>query len=323
MATPLTADHILAALRNEGVDVAEHPGWRTHNRDAATGKTFGPVNGAVIHHTAGTNSLELCYNGRSDLPGPLCHTHLAKTGVATMVGWGRTNHAGTFAQNAVDAVVAESSVHPAPAVAEPVDGNDKFYGLEIENLGDGKDPYPAVQYDTAVRWAAAICRAHGWSADSVIGHKEGTRRKTDPSFSMTAFRASVNAALALPAGVWGNEGEDMATDLTSAAINAVADAVWAKQLPDGDGDTTTTTSGGAQIGQLGVKAVREEAKVDALAVSAADLTGKVDALAVATATLSSQVAAVAADVEAISVGGVDLDALAAKVADLLATRLAN
>lgn len=299
MATPLTADQILTALQAEGVTVAEHPGWRTHNRDTDTGKTFGPVNGAVIHHTAGTNSLELCYNGRSDLPGPLCHTHLAKTGIATMVGCGRTNHAGTFAQNAVNAVVAESSVHPAPDVAEPVDGNDKFYGLEIENLGNGTDPYPEVQYVQAVKWATGICRAHGWSADSVIGHKEGTRRKTDPSFSMNTFRADVQSALALPAGVWPNQQEeDMA--LTTDDITAVVDGVWAKQLGDSDG--VGTTSAGAQIGQLGVKAVREEGKVDAVVAAVAEVSAKVDALVV---------------------GGVDLDALAAKVADLLAARLAN
>lgn len=40
-------------------------------------------------------------------------------------------------------------------------------------------------------------------------------------------------------------------------------------------------------------------------------------------TLSSQVAALTADVQTLKVGGVDLDALAEKVADLLAARLAN
>lgn len=199
--TPLTAAQILAALKAEGLTVHEHAGWRDHNREAATGKTFGPVNGVMIHHTAGASSLELCYNGRPDLGGPLCHTHLAKTGVAAMVGHGRANHAGTVAQNAYDAVVKESATHPRPDVAEPVDGNDHFYGLEIENLGDGKDPYPAAQYAAAVKWAAALCRAHGWSENSVIGHKEGTRRKVDPSFDMGKFRADVKAQLSKKAEV--------------------------------------------------------------------------------------------------------------------------
>jgi hypothetical protein len=206
MATPLSADVIVAALKAEGVKVAEHPGWRTHNRNSKG--PWGPVRGVVIHHTAGTNSLELCYDGRSNLPGPLCHTHLAKTGVATMVGNGRANHAGTFAANAVTAMTDESATHPRPDVAEPVDGNAIAYGLEVENKGDGADPYPAVQYETAVRWAAALCRAHGWSAESVIGHREGTRRKTDPSFSMTAFRTGVAERLKHPASWNPNDEED-------------------------------------------------------------------------------------------------------------------
>jgi hypothetical protein len=213
MATPLTADVIVAALKAEGVKVAEHAGWRTHNRNSKG--PWGPVRGVVIHHTAGTNSLELCYDGRSDLPGPLCHTHLAKTGVATMVGNGRANHAGTFAANAVTAMTNESTTHPRPDVAEPVDGNAIAYGIEVENLGNGTDTYPAAQYETAVRWAAALCRAHGWSAESVIGHREGTRRKTDPSFSMTAFRAAVAERLTHPASWNPNDQEDDPMPLTT------------------------------------------------------------------------------------------------------------
>lgn len=217
MAIPLTADRLLAALKAEGVDVAERPGWRTHNRNSRG--PWGPVNGVVIHHTAGSNSLALCWSGLADLPGPLCHTHLAKTGLATMVGHGRANHAGGFAENAYSAVVKEAAVHPRPDAVEPVDGNRHFYGIEIENRGDGKDPYPAAQYDAAVRWAAAICRTHGWSAHSVIGHKEGTRRKIDPSFDMSVFRDAVAARLAHDAGWNPTEEDDMPTAVE------IADAV--------------------------------------------------------------------------------------------------
>lgn len=194
MATPLSADRLLAALKSEGVRVVEHVGWRTRNRNHRG--PWGGVNGVVIHHTAGRDSLRLVIEGTADLPGPLCHTHLSKSGLATMVGHGRANHAGTFAQNAHDAVVGETGTHPRPDRSEPVDGNAHYYGIEIENLGDGNDPYPPAQYDAAVRWAAAICRAHGWTEHSVIGHKEGTRRKIDPSFDMNRFRAAVRERLA-------------------------------------------------------------------------------------------------------------------------------
>jgi hypothetical protein len=194
MATPLSADALAAALKAEGATVVEHAGWRTHNRAGHGG--WGPVHGVVIHHTAGTDSLELCYNGRADLPGPLCHAHVAKNGTITLVGNGRANHGGTFAANAVTAMKAESSTHPRPDSAETVDANAITYGVEVENKGDGKDPYPAAQRTAVVKFAAAICRAHGWTAESVIGHKEGTRRKVDPSFDMDDFRDDVAAQLA-------------------------------------------------------------------------------------------------------------------------------
>lgn len=219
MAIPPSASAFAKLLRDEGVTVVEVGDWETHNRNHMG--PWGPVNGIVIHHTAGRDSLALCWSGTSALPGPLCHTHLAKDGVATMVGHGRANHAGTFAQNAHDAVVKESADHPRPDAAEPVDGNQHYYGIEIENLGDGRDPYPEVQYQAAVRWAAAICRAHGWSANSVIGHKEGTRRKIDPSFDLDTFRDAVAARLAhTPDWNPGDEEDDMA--LTAEEIKKIA-----------------------------------------------------------------------------------------------------
>ncbi|MBR8638578.1 N-acetylmuramoyl-L-alanine amidase [Streptomyces tuirus] len=229
MATPLSADRFIAALRAEGVKVTERPGWRTYNRNHKG--PWGGVNGVVIHHTAGSNSLNVCINGVAGLPGPLCHTHLAKNGTATLVGYGRTNHAGTFAANAHNAVVHESATHPRPDAAEPIDGNAHYYGIEIENLGNGKDPYPDVQYDQAVRWAAAICRAHGWSANSVIGHKEGTRRKIDPSFSMVTFRTDVDTRLKHPAGWSPGTTTPEEDDMPTAA--EIADAVVNKLIAGG------------------------------------------------------------------------------------------
>lgn len=199
MATPLTADQILAKLRAEGLTVHEHTGWRTHNREAATGKVFGPVIGVLIHHTAGHNDKELCYNGRSDLPGPLCHSWLGKTDGLWMIGHGRANHAGLVDLDVLNALRAETSPLPHDDQAN-ADGNDCLYGLEIENLGDGKDPYPADQYRAAVLWAAALCRAHGWTERSVAGHKEVQPGKVDPSFDMDVFRADVKKHLALTPG---------------------------------------------------------------------------------------------------------------------------
>lgn len=198
MATPLSPDKMMSALKNEGVKVSQQAGWKTHNRNHKG--AWGPVNGIIIHHTAGADSsggLSLVYNGRSDLPGPLAHAYLGKTGTVTLTANGRANHAGLGDSKILDAVVKES--YTSATALKPrlndTDGNAHFYGIEIANLGNGKDPYPAVQYDAAVRWAAAICRAHGWSAKSVIGHKEWTNQKIDPSFSMVQFRKDVAARL--------------------------------------------------------------------------------------------------------------------------------
>lgn len=213
MATPMTANEWMQRLSAEGVSARYASNWTTVGRDAATGKTFGPVNGVVIHHTAGTSSLGLVRTGTTSLPGPLAHAHLAKDGTLTQVSMHRCNHAGSIAQNAFDAILAEDTLHPRPTVSEPVDGNDRLYGIEIENKGDGRDPYPHVQYDQAVRWAAAVCRHYGWTAHSVVGHKEVTRRKIDPSFSMEAFRIMVAERLAHPAA-WNPEDDVKGTPVT-------------------------------------------------------------------------------------------------------------
>jgi hypothetical protein len=194
--TPMTAAERLAAYKYEGLAVHEHDGWRTHNRDSATGRTFGPVVGVLIHHTAGHNDKEICYKGRPDLPGPLCHNWLGKTDGLWMIGQGRANHAGLVDGDVVAALAAEKSPLPHDDYAN-TDGNDVLYGLEIENLGDGHDPYPAEQYREAVLWATAHCRHHGWSEKSVAGHKEVQPGKVDPSFDMDVFRADVRKQLAV------------------------------------------------------------------------------------------------------------------------------
>lgn len=199
MATPLTPDQMLRALKAEGVNVREYRDWDTHNRNHKG--PWGPVHGVMIHHTVtGPDvgyTVRLCYDGHSELPGPLCHAVGGKDGAVYLVGHGRSNHAGSGDGDVLAAVKLEAAVLPADNEAD-TDGNRYFYGIEIQNRGDGQDPYPVSQYNQAVRWAAALCRAHGWSARSVVGHKEWQPGKVDPSFDMAAFRMHVNARLTEP-----------------------------------------------------------------------------------------------------------------------------
>ncbi|MFI9235759.1 N-acetylmuramoyl-L-alanine amidase [Streptomyces sp. NPDC053079] len=198
MATPLTADGFLVALHAEGVRVAEYGSWRTHTR-TSSGRPWGPVHGVVIHHTvsSGTSSsVELCAEGYAGLPGPLCHGVIAKDGIVHLVGSGRTNHAGggdpVVLQHVIDEDYSDRPPAPTKGNADGVDGNARFYGFECINLGDGKDPWPAAQLDAIERVSAALCRAHGWSAKSVIGHLEWSDDKSDPrGFTMPDMRARV------------------------------------------------------------------------------------------------------------------------------------
>jgi hypothetical protein len=203
MATPMSASQFIAALRAEGVTVVEVGNWETHNRNSKG--AWGPVNGVVIHHTVSSgvsNTVALCRDGDSNLPGPLCHGVIDKQGVVHLVGYGRANHAGGGDPKVLSAVSAESYGDRPPAPHEhqgsagAVDGNVHFYGFECINLGDGKDPWPAAQLEAIERVSAAICRHHGWDKRSIIGHLEWSDWKSDPrGFSMVDMRKRVATRL--------------------------------------------------------------------------------------------------------------------------------
>ncbi|MFK0026203.1 N-acetylmuramoyl-L-alanine amidase [Streptomyces sp. NPDC090798] len=188
MSTPATPAQWRAALKAEGVAFTEFAGWTTRGRDAATGKIFGPVHGVLNHHTAGANSLAtIATAGRPGLPPPLAHAYLPKNGVVVLVADGRANHAGLVAKNVFNAIVAEKPL-PKQDKSQTVDGNDSLYGLEVENLGDGKDAYTRSQYDRWVRFNAALCRLHGWSVGSVAGHLEtSVEGKPDPAGPVAGY----------------------------------------------------------------------------------------------------------------------------------------
>ncbi|MCY0957758.1 N-acetylmuramoyl-L-alanine amidase [Streptomyces sp. H27-H5] len=198
MAAPVTAAGFLGALRAEGLVVVEVGAWQTHNREGHG--PWGPVHGVMIHHTVtqGTQyAVDLCRDGHSELPGPLCHGVIAKNGVVYLVGYGRANHAGLGDPDVLSAVIAERAL-PVDDEAT-VDGNRAFYGFECENLGDGVDPWPAVQLEAIERASAALCRVHGWGAGSVLGHLEWQPGKPDPrGFTMASMRARVAGRLQLP-----------------------------------------------------------------------------------------------------------------------------
>lgn len=282
MATPMSADQFVAALRAEGLRVIEHPGWRTHNR--AGHGPWGDIHGAMIHHTGGSGpgDGDVVYNGRSDLPGPCAHSYLAKSGVVTMTGNGRANHAGGGSPAVLSAVINEdyNSAPPATHFHEgspgAADGNASFYGLEASNLGTKADPYPAVQYDAAVRWAAAICRFHKWTPKSLVGHKEWSDWKPDPLYSMTQFRTDVAARLAHPAS-WnpGSTPPSKETPVATTAqqvaqLHAALTSIGSLTEADAKG-TPVPHGGGYYLAHIEQDTAALTVKVDALTKAVADL----------------------------------------------------
>jgi len=177
-------------LRAEGVAVNEVDGWQDRRRAG----TFTPE-GVLWHHTASRNALTVIVNGRADLAGPLANIYLDRSGVARIVSGGKCNHAGKGSSSVLARIRRdEAPVEPAAklGLVDDTNGNPWFYGVEMENMGDGVDPWPTVQLDAAARIGAALCRYHGWSANRNAGHLEWTRRKVDPrGFPMSALRSLV------------------------------------------------------------------------------------------------------------------------------------
>lgn len=149
------------ALRAEGCVVAEDCGdWAHRGRPASTG-SFDPL-AAGWHHTGTTASTgnpfptrSTLINGRSDLPGPLCHVGIDYNGVCHLIAAGRANHAG------------ESNGWGPTSSG---DGNAQLVGFEIDY--DGTQPMSAAQRDAASRASAAVLRRLDHDAEHAGRHAE-------------------------------------------------------------------------------------------------------------------------------------------------------
>ncbi|MCX4816785.1 N-acetylmuramoyl-L-alanine amidase [Streptomyces sp. NBC_01239] len=240
MATPMTSTQVVAQLKKWGIKYVEIPGWATHNRNQKG--AWGPVYGFVLHHTgadvsnasAKSYASSTLYNGITDLPGPLCHFSIGLDGTVYLVGWGRANHAGGGDPAVLQHVINEDytgQLHPTKGNSNGVDGNAHFYGVEIQYSGGHE--MSADQYTAARRLSAAILDFHNWSERSVIAHGEWSSDKWDPGYApgkimaMPGVRADVKATHA--AGP--NQEDDVA--LTADDIDKVAAATVNKLIAGG------------------------------------------------------------------------------------------
>ena len=227
--------------RRTGHPVTEVSGWTTRGH--------GPqpeVQGIVCHHTAGPSdggdypSLRVVRDGRADLPGPLSHFGLGRSGRIYVIAAGRC-------------------WHNAPSTSAYHD-NSSSIGIEAENTGRGQE-WPAAQLDAYRKLCAELCKAFGLPAARVVGHREVNTNKIDPhGINMTAFRADVARLIT-------GEGDDMPT------AKEIADAVWDREIkvpwgtadnPDWQADSILASNGAwGRDTQKKVDAV--DAKVEALA----------------------------------------------------------
>lgn len=175
---------LLETLTAAGVDVVAAEGWADRGRPG-----FAPE-GIMLHHTAGPKkgespTLGVCLRGRPDLPGPLCHVFVARSGKAHLLAAKIANHAGPGSREVLELVRRDEGVIGNARDHKYVDaapGNQSFYGIEVENSGTAADPYPSAQIDALATICAAICQAHRWSANRVIHHRQWTARKIDMSY---------------------------------------------------------------------------------------------------------------------------------------------
>jgi N-acetyl-anhydromuramyl-L-alanine amidase AmpD len=169
----INPDWLADALREEGLEVVEYPGWQQRGHGE-----FEDIWGVVCHHTGSDNTTpQVLADGRPDLEGPLAHIVIAQDGTATVVAQGVAWHAGRGQHDGLP------------------DNQANAHTVGITAINDGQQEYPDVQYQAYGRAAAAIVRKIGQPSSHVIGHKEWSGDKADPALDMNKFRGDIDAHL--------------------------------------------------------------------------------------------------------------------------------
>lgn len=206
---------ILRRCRAAGLTVVEIPGWKSRGRPGR----HDPV-GLVVHHTGGTpdsrdyiNWMALEGRPTEGIPAPLAQLGLSRKGVVYMMAAGRANQAG--------------KCRAVGGWLKAGDGNAQTVGIEAMNTG--KEGWDTQQYRAYVTLSAIICDVQGWPASRVVAHREtSTTGKWDPGLlDMPRFRADIAAAI--KGGTPTEEDDPMAgitlEDIKQQAANGVAHAL--------------------------------------------------------------------------------------------------
>ena len=204
MSTPITAAQVKAQFKKWNVPAFYLDGFETRGRPASTaGGPFVDVKGIMIHHTASESQTMAYVNwlfltGRSDLPAPLCQYATNKKGLTYVGAMGKANHAGMGSSSVLALVKSEDydGFNTELKGGSSINGNPFFYGNEVMFGGVNGQDMTTEQYNAVVRFCAALCDFHGWTAKSVIGHREWSSAKIDPSYvKMYVLRRDVQKLL--------------------------------------------------------------------------------------------------------------------------------
>jgi hypothetical protein len=207
-------DHVATRATEAGLPVVEHEGWRTRTMpaSAANGGRYTPV-GVIDHHTARPVPFPL------DRLTTKCNISIrAPDGAVCLLNAGWAFDSGNGDRIVLDAVKRDAPLpRPTdtyvsrndtlvPAPPNPgITGNPWFIDIEVQHLGDGSALLDVMERALIVT-NAAICEFMGWNPlTRVIGHREWTRRKTDPKWNgsenpMPGLRSETFSELGRTAG---------------------------------------------------------------------------------------------------------------------------
>ena len=171
-------------------------GWDSRGIDPYNGRS--DFHGVLLHHTAGTDSLNYIINTNRYAPVRACHFLIGRDGRVFVTSGVGAYHAGAggpwrFAKTGKDVIVPKDQ------------GNRHLYGIEIESLGtrrriDGSAGSMTVEQvvSTAVLTAALLNAIRpgwrSWPVSRVIRHKDWTSRKIDVKQDLDWWHRAINIA---------------------------------------------------------------------------------------------------------------------------------
>lgn len=197
----------LAQLQKYGIPYHEMPNWTTRNHGPLNLHAF-TIHDSVTGSMTDDRAAQFCYDGRSDLAGPLYNILIGRNGTAYLLSSGKTWNIGATYRQRVDLAISAQMPYERELGAPPPDdwdgGNDVCAGISLVTPGAG--PYTSMQFSATAKVCAALAHALGtqWASNadqaarSCIGHSEATSRKVDPYFDMGAFRREVKVQWTTP-----------------------------------------------------------------------------------------------------------------------------